>query len=123
MYSVPPAGVVVAGATNAVVNTLTTTTILVAPGATRRIRLYGVYFYLLQNEPAANVFRLNVLGPGGTVAFPCILQVGAVASDGVFFPAPGIQLTANGALVCESRCTAVNRTFIVSVHYYVDTIS
>ncbi len=119
MYNTPAEPIAATFTTNAVVNTVTTHTLL-AGVAGFRFRIYALRVFLNQNEPAANVFRaiflLRGVGIWGTV-----LQVGAIAADGVAYPAPGLQYAAAEAITIVSTCTAVSRPINVQMQIYRDS--
>lgn len=118
----PPLVTRIALATNPVVNTLNTNTVIAAPGVGFSLRIVGYHIYLTQNSAAGAIMRGRLFGPAGQNVGDALVQTGGNPSYGVI-PEPGIALATNGALSIDTFCTAAAQLYLTVVYYYVDFIS
>lgn len=107
-------------ATNAVANTPNTDTLLAAPGAGARLRIYGLYltwFISVANVPPANasaiVFRAGSLAMSMGLEWPAFPACHWVMPQGV-------PLAANTALTTVESASAATLNYAFAVHYVVE---
>ncbi len=108
-------------ATNAVANTSSTLTLVAAPGAGLRIRVWMVSLSLVQNSPAGKLRGLFQTGAG--VANLVLLGVSTTeAPYNDASPPGGIVAGTNAIVRLQNFGSAASLTYDVAVHYTIEAV-
>ena len=119
-YSSPPS-VFYSGAkvTNAVANTLNTSTMIAAPGVNTAIRIVAIHAM----GARSNTGLVNLWAAQAALVYGLFgITTQQLSPPPAPIPEPGIQLPPNTALSIQDIATVASQTYYVVVLYYLDDV-
>jgi len=105
--------------TNAVANTQTSTALVAAPGAGKRIRIYGIGIASKPNNTGA--IRCIFRDTAGTINYWTLGIATSRGSNQIWFP-NGIPVAVNTAIEARHDSDVVSQPFNCNIAYVIETV-